>query len=194
MVLDLDPVACFALALALSVTFDNAAGSVIAACLNDASSVLPNLALAQKLWDAPEEVLRIADPGHSLFRLGLVQRSASGLSSAAALDWRQPIFVPVLVAEHLLSPGAELPRMLRPLEGGIEVAYKAELEQSADRDGLVEEIKDRLTRLRAPIRTAEIFSIEDIIDPRDTRPVLTEWIALAQRSLKAGPPSFGYRP
>ncbi len=82
-----------------------------------------------------------------------------------------------------------------PLEGGIEVAYKAELADADDAEALLAEIRDRLTRLRSPHRTAETFSIEEIIDPRDTRAVLCEWIALAQRTLRPGPVAFGgYRP
>lgn len=81
-----------------------------------------------------------------------------------------------------------------PLEGGIEVAYKADLAASDDPDGLLAEIKARLSRVKSPHRTAETFSIEEIIDPRTTRAVVCEWIALAQRSLRPGPVSFGYRP
>jgi acetyl-CoA carboxylase carboxyltransferase component len=81
-----------------------------------------------------------------------------------------------------------------PIEGGIEVAYKAELAGSDDPDGLLAEITERLNRVRSPHRAAEFFEIEEIIDPRDTRPVLCEWIALAQRSLRTGPSSFTYRP
>ncbi len=86
-----------------------------------------------------------------------------------------------------------------PLEGGIEVAYKAELAEAEDqaeggRDALLAQITARLNRVRSPHRTAETFSIEEVIDPRDTRRVLCEWAGLAQRSLRPGPPSFGYRP
>ena len=81
-----------------------------------------------------------------------------------------------------------------PLEGGVEVAYKAELAEAEDPDGLLAEIKERLNRLRSPHRTAETFSVEEVIDPRDTRPLLCEWVRLAQRSLAPGPTSFAYRP
>jgi acetyl-CoA carboxylase carboxyltransferase component len=81
-----------------------------------------------------------------------------------------------------------------PLEGGIEVAYKAELAEAADRDALLAEITARLNRVRSPHRTAETFSVEEVIDPRDTRRLLCEWAGLAQRSLRTGPVSFGYRP
>ena len=32
---------------------------------------------------------------------------------------------------------------------------------------------------RSPLRTAEAFGIEEIIDPRDTRPLLCDWVELA---------------
>jgi propionyl-CoA carboxylase beta chain len=48
--------------------------------------------------------------------------------------------------------------------------------------------------LRSPFRTAESFYAEEIIDPRDTRPLLVEWANLAQRPLERGPSSFGMRP
>ncbi len=81
-----------------------------------------------------------------------------------------------------------------PIEGGIEVAYKAEIASSAEPDAHLTAIKARLNRLRSPFRTAEYFEIEEIIDPRDTRSVLTRWVRLARRRLRPGPVTFGYRP
>ncbi len=72
-----------------------------------------------------------------------------------------------------------------PLDGGIEVAYKAELEKSDDPQKALEEIRTRLNKVRSPFRSAEQFSIEDIIDPRETRPLLCEFVAHAQRQLRA---------
>jgi len=70
-----------------------------------------------------------------------------------------------------------------PMEGGVEVAYKSELEKSDDPAAMLKEIKARLGRVTSPFRTAEQFLVEDIIDPRDTRPLLCEFADLAQRSL-----------
>ena len=81
-----------------------------------------------------------------------------------------------------------------PIEGGIEVAYKAELAESPDPDAHLAAIKARLNRLRSPFRSAEYFEIEEIIDPRDTRAVLTRWVQLARRRLRPGGVAFGYRP
>src|SRR3546814_6360093 len=54
-----------------------------------------------------------------------------------------------------------------PIEGGVEVAYKSELEAAADPAAHLEAIRARLNRMRSPFRTAEKFGVEDIIDPRD---------------------------
>ena len=70
-----------------------------------------------------------------------------------------------------------------PMEGGVEVAYKAELEKADDPAARLAEIKERLSKLASPFRTAEQFLIEDIIDPRETRPLLCEFAELAQASL-----------
>jgi propionyl-CoA carboxylase beta chain len=70
-----------------------------------------------------------------------------------------------------------------PLEGGIEVAYKAELEAADDREAHLADIKLRLDKVRSPFRTAEAFMIEDVIDPRETRPLLCEFANLAQSQL-----------
>jgi acetyl-CoA carboxylase carboxyltransferase component len=81
-----------------------------------------------------------------------------------------------------------------PLEGGIEAAYRAELEKSADPAALLKQIEDRLNKVRSPFRTAEAFLVEEIIDPRDTRPLLCEFANLAAPLRQPGPSTFGYRP
>lgn len=72
-----------------------------------------------------------------------------------------------------------------PIEGGVEVAYKSELEASSDPAAHLEAIRDRLNKVRSPFRSAEHFAVEDIIDPRDTRPLLCEFAELAWAKLQA---------
>jgi acetyl-CoA carboxylase carboxyltransferase component len=83
-----------------------------------------------------------------------------------------------------------------PIEGGLEVAYRSELEASDNPAALMEEIRARLDAVRSPFRTAERFGIEEIIDPRETRPLLCEWVRDAYALLPAqlGRPSHGTRP
>jgi len=81
-----------------------------------------------------------------------------------------------------------------PIEGGIEVAYKAELAEVEDYDAHLARIKERLNRVRSPLRSAEYFEIEEIIDPRDTRPILCRWAHLARKATSTGPHTFTFRP
>ena len=81
-----------------------------------------------------------------------------------------------------------------PLEGGIEAAYKAQLEAADDPDALHAEIERKLTARQSPFKTAEAFLIEEIIDPRDTRPMLCEFANLAAPIRRKGPRSHGLRP
>ena len=83
-----------------------------------------------------------------------------------------------------------------PVEGGIEAAYRAELDAADDRAARIEEIRTRLDAVRSPFRTAERFSVEDVIDPRETRARLCDWIGDAYAVLPklVGRPSFGMRP
>jgi acetyl-CoA carboxylase carboxyltransferase component len=85
-----------------------------------------------------------------------------------------------------------------PIDGGIEAAYRRELEAAEDPVALRAEIEARLNAVRSPFRTAERFSVEEIIDPRDTRPLLCDWAARAHElvALDAhhGPVARGTRP
>jgi acetyl-CoA carboxylase carboxyltransferase component len=81
-----------------------------------------------------------------------------------------------------------------PTAGGIEAAYRAELEASADPAALVQDIQRRVEALASPFRTAETFGIEDIIDPRETRSLVCEFARNAARLRETGPTSRGLRP
>ena len=83
-----------------------------------------------------------------------------------------------------------------PIEGGVMAAYRRDIEAADDPESHRQEIEDRLNLLRSPFRTAESFNIEDIVDPRDTRPLLVEWIHDAYRVLSTstlGPKGRGMR-
>ena len=81
-----------------------------------------------------------------------------------------------------------------PIEGGIEAAYKADLAQADDPDAALADITARLNRVRSPFRSAERFAVEDIIDPRETRPRLCEFANLAAKLRTPGRAAFGPRP
>ena len=83
-----------------------------------------------------------------------------------------------------------------PIEGGLEVAYRAELAPFKG-DALTDEIdkiRQRLNQYRSPFRSSEVFEIEEVIDPRDTRRLLCRWANLVAPIRPVGPTTWTYRP
>ena len=76
-------------------------------------------------------------------------------------------------------------------------AYRNEIESARDPETKRIEIENRLLQLSSPFRTAEAFGVEEIIDPQDTRPILCQFIKVAQgiTATQLGPKSrIGIRP
>ncbi len=84
-----------------------------------------------------------------------------------------------------------------PIEGGVAAAFRREIAQHADPKAREAEIEAQLRALASPFRTAEAFGVEDIVDPRETRPYLCRFVAAAQGKLATtlGPKAkYGVRP
>lgn len=84
-----------------------------------------------------------------------------------------------------------------PAEGGAAAAFRREIEAAPDPKAKERELEEELRKLASPFRTAEAFGVEEIIDPRETRPFLCRFTDLAaERALSGlGPkPRFGVRP
>ena len=83
-----------------------------------------------------------------------------------------------------------------PLEGGVAVAFHKEIAAAADPDAKRKEFEEQLRGARSPFPRAESFAVHELIDPRETRPMLCEWIDWIQPQLDnlVGPVSFGMRP
>ena len=84
-----------------------------------------------------------------------------------------------------------------PTEGGVDAAYRRIIEAAPDPAAKRAEIEETVRHLRSPFATAEALAVEDIIDPRDTRPVLIRFLetAAATRSYTLGPKTrTGVRP
>jgi acetyl-CoA carboxylase carboxyltransferase component len=75
-----------------------------------------------------------------------------------------------------------------PIEGGVEAAHRRELEAAADPPARLAELEARYQKFASPFRTAERFGVHDIIDPRETRPLLCAWVSRAYATL---PPELG---
>ena len=70
-----------------------------------------------------------------------------------------------------------------PIEGGVQAAYKRDIEAAENPDARRRELEAQLEQYRSPFRTAEAFGIEEIIDPRRTRPLLCDWVSMAYEIL-----------
>ncbi|HZO80913.1 MAG TPA: carboxyl transferase domain-containing protein [Candidatus Binataceae bacterium] len=85
-----------------------------------------------------------------------------------------------------------------PPEGGIEAAYKRQLAEAADPAALRAEISARIESARGPIGPLNRFEMEEMIDPRDTRRWICEWVENAYRIVSQpgflGPRAIQFRP
>ena len=68
-----------------------------------------------------------------------------------------------------------------PPEGGIEAAYKRQLAEAEDPVALRAELMARIESARGPLGPLSRFQIEEMIDPRDTRRLVCEWVETAYK-------------
>ena len=68
-----------------------------------------------------------------------------------------------------------------PPEGGIEAAYKRQLAESDDPEALRAELMARIESARGPVGPLSRFQLEEMIDPRDTRRMICDWIETAYK-------------
>jgi acetyl/propionyl-CoA carboxylase alpha subunit/acetyl-CoA carboxylase carboxyltransferase component len=85
-----------------------------------------------------------------------------------------------------------------PPEGGIEAAYKRQLANAEDPDALRDQIMERIESARGPVGPLSKFQIEEMIDPRDTRQFICDWVETAYKVInqpdRLGPRALQFRP
>lgn len=103
----------------------------------------------------------------------VITRRCYGVAGGVMLDSRDPIM-------RVAWPSANWGSL--PLDGGIEVGHRHELNEIRKKEGpdgwkrRYKELEDEYLRLMNPVRTANAFFIEEIIDPQDTRKVCARWV------------------
>ncbi len=83
------------------------------------------------------------------------------------------------------------------VEGGVGAQYKREIQNAPDPRQREKELETELKKITSPFLTAEAFAVEDLIDPRETRPYLCRFVKAMQPRLavEVGPkPKYGVRP
>ncbi|MFN0088912.1 MAG: carboxyl transferase domain-containing protein [Acidimicrobiales bacterium] len=85
-----------------------------------------------------------------------------------------------------------------PPEGGIEAAYKRQLAEAEDPAALRAELEARIESARGPLGPLSKFQMEEMIDPRDTRRLVCEWVDTAYRLVsqpaRLAPRALQFRP
>lgn len=102
----------------------------------------------------------------------VIVRKVYGVAGGVMLDCRDP-------RVRVAWPSGEWGSL--PLDGGIDVGHAAELRAIEKKDGLearkerYRQLDEEYKRLMNPVRTANAFGVEEIIDPAQTRGLAVEW-------------------
>jgi len=143
--------------------------------------------------------------GSASERLGTIRFGTSAVLATAdcGVPWASVIVrksFGVAAAAHygpdayvLAWPSAEIGAL--PVEGGVAVAFRREIEAAPNPDARRRELEEMLARRQSPAARAESLSMHELIDPRETRPRLCRWIEWTRPLLPGllGPRSFPYR-
>ena len=103
----------------------------------------------------------------------VVTRRVYGVAGGVMLDCRDPRM-------RVAWPSGEWGSL--PLEGGIDAGHAAELKKVEKERGMdarkerYRELETEYRRLMNPVRTANAFGVEEIIDPARTRGLVCKWV------------------
>jgi hypothetical protein len=85
-----------------------------------------------------------------------------------------------------------------PVESGVALAFRREIEGAPDPAARRAELEEEMAKGQSVMPRAEDFGVHDLIDPRDTRPVICDWLEEIQPALAAharsGGPRYSIRP
>jgi acetyl-CoA carboxylase carboxyltransferase component len=104
----------------------------------------------------------------------IVTRRCFGVAGGIMLGSRDPRFA-------VAWPSGEWGSL--PLAGGIDVGHSYELSQIEKKHGLearkkrYAELEEEYRRFMNPVRTANAFGVEEIVDPAETRTILAGWVS-----------------
>jgi len=70
-----------------------------------------------------------------------------------------------------------------PVESGVALAYRREIEAAPDPAARRRELEEEISKAQSAFPRGEDFGVHDLIDPRETRPRLCDWVAEVQPGL-----------
>ena len=109
--------------------------------------------------------------------ISVIIRRCFGMAGAAMTDYNGLDF-------KIAWPSAEWGSL--PVEGGVAAAFRHEIANAPDPAKRTQELEDEMRKYSSPFLTAEAFGVEDIIDPRETRPYLCQFVDAMQERLERG--------
>ncbi|MBW2498549.1 MAG: propionyl-CoA carboxylase [Deltaproteobacteria bacterium] len=85
-----------------------------------------------------------------------------------------------------------------PIESGVQLAFRREIEAAPDPDARRAELEAEMAVAHSVMPRTEDFGTHDLIDPRETRPILCEWVQEIQTALvehaRQPAPRYSIRP
>jgi len=143
------------------------------------------------LVDVPGLLIGPESEAQAIMRAGIVQRYVLGQVEV-------PVFTLLVRKCYGVAGGSTIDRKglnfkiawpsahwgSLPIEGGVKAAYRNEIANAPDPAKREAEIEAELRSLASPFRTAEAFAVEDLIDPRETRPYLCQFMEAMQPRLR----------
>jgi len=107
----------------------------------------------------------------------VIIRRCFGMAGAAMTDYNGLDF-------KIAWPSAEWGSL--PVEGGVAAAFRREIAAAPDPAARTRELEEEMRSYSSPFLTAEAFGVEDIIDPRETRAYLCQFVDAMQDRLEQG--------
>jgi acetyl-CoA carboxylase carboxyltransferase component len=117
--------------------------------------------------------------------INFIVRKAYGVAAGAHHNGNGPVYA---------WPSGEWGSI--PVEGGVAAAFRREIESAEDPDAKRLELERQFNRDRNPFLRAESFGLHDLVDPRETRPIVSDWVNRVQVVLRTelGPKTRMMRP
>jgi acetyl-CoA carboxylase carboxyltransferase component len=107
-------------------------------------------------------------------KVSVVLRKAYGMGAVAMCGHQMGQIL------TLVWPSGEFGAL--PVEGGVSAGHKSVLETAGDQGAKRRDLEDYYNQFGSPFSTAETFNFDDLIDPRETRPLIIR----ALRAARAG--------